>query len=69
MNRDLTQLIHVDLSPSSVEPESRDNCLFLDHFDKLEGSEQLRAVTSVLLNIIEVEPDDVRHVIKAIPKF
>jgi len=69
MNRDPKSLIHIDQSPSSVESESTDNCLFIENFENLDKSDQIRALTNIILDIIKVEPDDVREAIKSIPKI
>jgi len=66
MNRDLAQVIHLDTRRESVEPQCVDNCLFVSDVAHLPESDQLIALTRRVLDILSVQPNDVREAIKTL---
>ena len=63
MNRNVTDLIHVDESILDIEEGYEKNCLFLSDFESFEEREKLIAIARALLDIIAANPEDVREAI------
>ena len=69
MNRSLQNILHIDQSRIGVDSESDGNCIYLEDYENVAEKEKLVAITNKVIDIINIEPDDVRDVLKCLPTF
>ena len=46
--------------------QTKYRCLFIENLDTVDNTDKIRAITNIILDIISIDPDDVRDAIKSI---